>query len=205
MEFADRDFAAVSARSLARRAKVPHPLINYHFVSKEGLWRAVLETTAGTFLAQFNQRLSGLRGVDDVTKLRLVQEDFVRFAAVHPHFHLLMSREARRSTRHLTWLIKEYVNPYFAATTALIRSAQRTGDYVAGEPRHLQYLFIGAATRIYTLGAEVKAITGRSPSSQGMIDDHVRTVINLFFINARTSAAQPTGSRAVRNRKNETP
>ena len=189
VEFGDRDFAAVSTRSVAERAKVQHPLLNYHFKNKEGLWRAVLETTAGAFLSQINKRLIALRGIDDVTKLRMIQEDFVRFAAAHPHYHLLMSREAG-TTQHLKWLIKEYVRPYFDVTTRLIKSAQRSGHYVQGDPKHLQYLFIGAATRIFTLAAEVKIITRRSPFSRTMIDDHVQAVLDLFFIDRRERPGQ---------------
>jgi len=81
----------------------------------------------------------------------------------------------------LKFILAELVRPYFAQVTPLIRAAQRAGKYVEGEPHHLQYLFIGAATRIFTLAAEVKAMTGRPPSSQRMIEEHVTACLGLFF------------------------
>jgi len=180
-EFAEHGFAGASTRAVAAAAGVQHPLLNYHFNNKEGLWHAVLEVTAGHFMAQFRARLAGLRGVDDVTKLRLVQEDFIRFSAANPHFHLLMSQESRRPSRQLSALVKEFVQPYFTDVTALIRSAQRAACYVDGDPRHLQYLFIGAATRIFTLAAEVKLIAGASPFSARMLEQHVAACLGLFF------------------------
>lgn len=196
-EFAEHGFAGASTRAVAAAAGVQHPLVNYHFKNKEGLWRAVLEATAGQFMDQFRARLAGLRGVDDVTKLRLVQEDFIRFSAENPHFHLLMSQAGQHPTKQLSALVNEFVRPYFAAVSALIRSAQRAGCYVEGDPDHLQYLFIGAATRIFTLAAEVKLIAGTSPFSAAMLDRHVAACLNLFL---RTPTAKPAGANSRRKR-----
>ena len=194
-EFAEHGFAGASTRAVAAAAGVQHPLVNYHFKSKEGLWRAVLEATAGQFMDQFQSRLAGLRGVDDVTKLRLVQEDFIRFSAENPHFHLLMSQAGQHPSKQLNALVNEFVRPYFTTISALIRAAQRAGSYVEGDPEHLQYLFIGATTRIFTLAAEVKLITGASPFSAAMLDRHVAACLGLFF---RTSTAKPTGANSRR-------
>src|SRR4051794_8205845 len=61
-EFAEHGFAGASPRAGATAAGVQHPLVSYHFESKEGLWRAVLEATVGAFTQQFKARLAGLRG-----------------------------------------------------------------------------------------------------------------------------------------------
>ena len=207
-KFAQHGFRGASTREVAKLAGVQHPLVNYHFTNKEGLWRAVLAATGGAFLDRFNRRLAGLCGVDEVTKLRLVQEDFIRFAAEHPHFHALMSQEAQHSSRHLKFILTELVRPYFSQVTPLIRAAQRAGKYVEGEPHHLQYLFIGAATRIFTLAAEVKAMTGRPPSSPKMIEEHVTACLGLFFRDRpaenRSLAVRPVRGVATRSRRGRT-
>jgi TetR/AcrR family transcriptional regulator len=204
-EFAQHGFRGTSTREVAKLAGAQHPLVNYHFTNKEGLWRAVLAATGGAFLDRFNRRLAGLRGVDEVTKLRLVQEDFIRFAAEYPHFHALMSQEAQHSSRHLKVILTELVRPYFSQVTPLIRAAQRAGKYVEGEPHHLQYLFIGAATRIFTLAAEVKAMTGRPPSSPKMIEEHITACLGLFFRDRpaehRSLAVRPVRGAATRSRR----
>jgi TetR/AcrR family transcriptional regulator len=194
-EFATHGFAGASTRAVAAAAGVQHPLLSYHFKSKEGLWRAVLAATAGHFVDQFKARLAGLRGVDDVTKLRLVQEDFVRFSAQNPHFHLLMSQEARRASKQLNAMVKDFIRPYFVEVTTLIRSAQQAGCYVDGDPYHLQYLFIGATTRIFSLAAEVRLITGASPFSAPMLERHVAACLDLFFRPSSVAHKRTTASR----------
>lgn len=198
-EFAKHGFEGVSTRTVATLAGIQHPLLNYHFKNKEGLWRAVMTATGGRFMEQFSARLAQLRNLDDVTKLRMVQEEFIRFSGRNPHFHLLMSQEAQRTSKQLSWLVREMVKPYFNELAPLIRSAQRAGCYVDGDPHHLQYLFIGAATRIFTLAGEVNLITGRSPFSARMIDDHVTACLSLFFRKPAAPSAAPI--RAARRSK----
>jgi AcrR family transcriptional regulator len=205
-EFATHGFQGVSTRTVAARAGVQHPLVNYHFKDKEGLWRAVLAATGGRFMKHFSARLAELRGVDEVARLRIVQEEFIRFAAGNLHFHLLMSQEAQRTGRQLGWLVSEMVKPYFDEIVPLIRSAQRAGAYIDGDPFHLQYLFIGAATRIFTLAGEVKLITGRSPFSPRMVEDHVAICLALFFRDvggASQATSRAAGRKGERARRRE--
>src|SRR3984893_18791197 len=42
-EFADRGFEAASIRSIAERTGLQHPLITYHYPTKDALWRATAE------------------------------------------------------------------------------------------------------------------------------------------------------------------
>src|SRR5471032_1207771 len=44
-EFAERGFEAASIRSIAERTGFQHPLITYHYPSKDLLWQAVAEDT----------------------------------------------------------------------------------------------------------------------------------------------------------------
>ncbi len=181
-EFADRGFEGASTRSVATKAGVQHPLVTYHFGNKEGLWKAVITTASFNFSEYFKEQIADGRGeADPVIQLKRLQEAFIRFAAANPHFHWLMSHEGSRESERLTWLVEERVRSYFDRVAGLIRAAQKQGRYVEGDPYHLQYLFIGAVTRLYMLSAEVKQVTGRSPYSKKFVEEHVRVCGSLFF------------------------
>ena len=180
-EFAERGFDGATTRSIAQRGNLRHALVIYHFETKTGLWKAVMQDIISGFNDMFEQRLAGLDGVDDVVKLRLLQADFVRMAAAHPELHWLMSHEAGRGGERLDWLMDSLTGTANAIFVDLIASAQRSGHYIQGNPWHLHYIFLGASARIFMLAAEAERFMGHSPFKPHFVKEHVRLCSELFF------------------------
>ena len=180
-EFARNGLEGTSTRAIANSAGIRQSLLVYHFQTKEELWREALLTTNKERRDNLVSRLRGLKGVDSVTKLRLVFEDFVRFAAEHPEFHELMTHVAKSPGDQLNWVVEEYLGSAFATTGELIIIAQEQGKFIAGDPFHLQYMFIGAVSRIFTVSSEAEIIMKRSPFSEEFIKEHTEACISLFF------------------------
>lgn len=188
-EFADKGFDGASTRAIAERADVRHALLIYHFQSKRGIWEAVMTEILTAFRDTFDRRLAGLEGVDDVTKLQLLHADFIRMAAMRPELHWLMSHEAGQGGERIEWIAENLLDANFTTFTTLIRSAQGQGRYVAGDPIHLHYVFLGAAARIFMLAGEVQKIAGRSPFDAGFIEEHILVCRDLFFRDAPEPAS----------------
>lgn len=180
-EFAEFGFEGTSTRTIAAKAGVNHPLVTYHFKNKEGLWRAVMTVVGSNFTEKWQAHLGNQDGADDISRLRLIQETFIRFAAEHPGYHWLMANVGDRPSTRLKWLLANRSKQYFGEITKLIKSAQRQGRYIEGDPLHLQYLFIGAVTRIFMQSAEAERVMGRSPFSPDFVEQHVRLCCALFF------------------------
>lgn len=183
-EFADKGFDGASTRAIAERAEVRHALLIYHFQSKRGIWEAVMTDILTEFRDTFERRLAGLEGVDDVTKLQLLHADFIRLAALRPELHWLMSHEAGQGGERIEWIADNLLDKNFTTFTTLILSAQGQGRYVAGDPIHLHYVFLGAAARIFMLAGEVQKIAGRSPFDADFIEEHILVCRDLFFRDA---------------------
>ncbi len=182
-EFAQKGFDGTSTRIIATNADVRHALVIYHYESKLGLWEAVMRDVLGDYHAAFHNRLEGLRGIDDATKLALLQADFIRMAAARPELHWLMSHEAGVRGPRIKWVIDELVGEGFEIFAQLIRGAQAEGRYVEGDPYHLHYMFLGAAARIFMLSAEMELLTGRSPFDPAFVEEHVKACLRLFHLN----------------------
>lgn len=180
-EFGDHGFEGASTRAIAATAGLQHTLVTYHFKGKEGLWRAAVSSLLAGYADTLIDRIHGLRGVDDVTKLRLINEDFVAFSAKSLSFHRIMSHVSSSNSPQLDWLIDEYLRRTFDARAELIRSAQKQGRHVQGDPYHLEYIFIGAVTRVFLLAPEVEKVTGRSPFTPEFIAEHTRLCLDLFL------------------------
>jgi hypothetical protein len=91
--------------------------------------------------------------------------------------------------------VENRAKSYFKTIAKLIRSAQRAGRYVEGNPYHLQYLFIGAVTRILMQSAEAEQVMGVSPFSPKFVESHIRTCCALFFREPPLSSRQRSQKR----------
>jgi AcrR family transcriptional regulator len=107
--FSERSFDGASTRSIAELAGVTQPLLNDHFAGKEELWRAAVDDPFERFRASTQDRLSGLRGVDDVTIAKLMVRHFVEFSAANPQLHRIIMQESKRAGARLDWMIETHV------------------------------------------------------------------------------------------------
>jgi len=180
-EFAKNGYEGTSTRVIATKARVKHPLLTYHFQNKEKLWQTAITSILTNYRSAFDSRLEGLRGVDETTTLRLISEEFIRFSANNVNFHRIMAHVAFTQSKRLDWLVNEHLRHIFDKRAVLIRAAQKAGCYIHGDPYHLDYVFVGAATRIFMLSGEVEKMMRKSPFNSDVVDEHVRICLSLFF------------------------
>src|SRR5271165_3013656 len=109
--FSERSFDAATTREIAARAGVTQPLLNYHFSSKDELWRTAVD---GLFVAlnhSISARVQGLRGVDEATRARLLVRDFIYFSATHPELHRIITQECKVDGPRMDWLVERHIRP----------------------------------------------------------------------------------------------
>lgn len=182
LEFADKGFEGASTRGIAEAAGVRQSLLVYHFQTKETLWLETIHMLNSAFVTKFKERIKGLEGVDAVTKLRLVLEDLIRYGASKPGAFKLIYQIATVPRAIREQVVEQQVRKTFSDLSRLIVAAQEQGKFVQGDPVHLQYLFHGAATRVFAVANESKLILERDIYEQAFIDQHVETCLKLFFI-----------------------
>jgi AcrR family transcriptional regulator len=179
--FAGHGFEGATTRAIARRAGVALAALPYHFETKEALWRAAADRIFGQLGETFARRLEGLEGVDTPTRLRLLLRDFVRFQARHPELHRFMIQEGIGKSPRLAWLVEKHIRPIYDFTRAMVEAAQGERITPPGRPEHLHYMLIGAASSAYALAAEFELLTGRDPSDEKLVAEHVAALERLFF------------------------
>ena len=95
VEFGAKGFDGASTRSIADRVDAHQPQINYHFESKEALWRAAVDHLFGLLGAEGRCRARRHRRPRDrLADFAEVIRRFVRFAAAHPELNQIMVHEA---------------------------------------------------------------------------------------------------------------
>ncbi len=183
-EFAGKEFDGASTREIAERANVNHPLIGHHFGSKELLWKATAKDIFGHYVRQQRERYKGLDGVDQLVLLRLMLREFILFSAKVPQLHRFMVQANDGGEDRLEWLIKQHLAPGISMDLMLLKKAQQAGMLRPGDVMHLRYLFIGAATSVFTLAEEYEFMSKQDPFDDAFVEKHVEMVLSLFLTSA---------------------
>lgn len=180
-EFADKGFDGASTRIIAEKAEVNYRLIGHHFGNKELLWQATAKDVFGEYVVQQRRRYQGLNGVDQPILLRLMLREFILFSARVPQLHRFMVQANEGGEKRLEWLIQNHLAPGISMDLMLLQKAQEEGMLRSGDVMHLRYLFIGAATSVFTLAEEYQFMSKQNPFDEDFIDKHIEMVLSLFL------------------------
>ncbi len=179
--FAEHSFEGAATREIAARAGVTQPLLNYHFSSKDELWRAAVGGLFGALNLALTTRESGLRGVDELTTLKLLVREFVHFSARHPQLHRIITSECRADGPRMDWLVDHHTRPLYEATVARYARLVEQGQVRGIAPPHFYYLVTGAGPTMFVLGPECRRLTGLDPTADEVIEAHADAVIAFLF------------------------
>jgi TetR/AcrR family transcriptional regulator len=179
--FSERGFDGASTREIASRAGVTQPLLNYHFSSKDELWRAAVDGIFEALAAALTERAQGLRGVDGLTTARLLVREFIGFSARNPQLHRIITQECKVDGPRMDWLVERHVRPMYEAATEQFAELAEQGHVPAIPPAHLYYILTGAGPTMFVLGPECRRLSGLDPSSDEVIEAHADAVCLLLF------------------------
>jgi len=186
--FSERSFDGASTRAIAELAGVTQPLLNYHFAGKEELWRAAVDDLFERFRTSTRHRLSGLRGVDDVTIAKLMVRHFVEFSAANPQLHRIIMQESKRAGARLDWMVETHVRPLYENAVAMFERLAGRGQLAPVAAAHLYYLLTGAGATVFVMGPECQRLTGVDAFAPEFVAAHADLVVDLL-IHAATKEA----------------
>jgi AcrR family transcriptional regulator len=179
--FAERSFDGATTRAIAAQAGVTQPLLNYHFTSKDELWRAAVDALFQTLTSSMLAHLEQLRGVDDLTAAKARVREFVTFSARNPQLHRIITQESKADSPRMDHLVEHHVRPLYEGTVALFEHLVRDGVVPDIPPAHLYYILTGAGPTMFVLGPECRRLTGLDPESDEVIEAHADAVCTLLF------------------------
>jgi AcrR family transcriptional regulator len=179
--FAERSFDGATTREIAARAGVTQPLLNYHYRSKDELWRAAVDSLFESLTNSMTAHREELQGVDELTGARLRVRQFVVFSARNPQLHRIITQECKADSARMDYLVEHHVRPLYETTVALFEHLVRDGVVPSIAPAHLYYLLIGAGPTMFVLAPECRRLTGLDPSSDEVIEAHADAVCTLLF------------------------
>jgi AcrR family transcriptional regulator len=182
--FSERSFDGASTREIAARADVTQPLLNYHFRAKEELWRAAVDSLFERLNGTLDDRAHGLRGVDEVTRAKLLVREFVTFSARNPQLHRIIMQESKADGPRMDYLVDRHVRPIYERTTEIFESLKREGAVPDVPAPYLYYILTGAGPTMFVLAPECRRLSSLDPTQEDVIEAHADAVCRLMFAGA---------------------
>jgi AcrR family transcriptional regulator len=205
-EFAERGFDAASIRNIGARTGLQHPLITYHYRTKEILWKAVAENAFEEIRKLWDEAAQGEEDYPSPLEyLRARYFDFLSFPIRHPDFHHFMVRESRPGNPRLPWLVETILLPTLERLLPAIRKAQAQGQLPKGHsPVLVHYMLIGMTSVLSSLKDEIWQ-TARIHTGQAKVVNSYMALLDaaIFRPNAGPPSTPPPAKPAARKKLGE--
>lgn len=181
--FSEKGFEGARMRDIAARADIAHAMINYYFACKQSLWEAAVASLferMGPILRPSEEDIARL-GDDPRQFLKTMVYRYVRFCAQNPDYARIIIQETGRDTDRLRWIVNNHIKQLHTDVRNLARIGVETGVFPQASPTALSYILIGACQMIYAMSPEAKLTWGRDVSSEETMEEHIDTLMALFF------------------------
>jgi TetR/AcrR family transcriptional regulator len=190
-EFAARGFEGASIRAIADRLDLQHPLITYHYRSKDILWRAAAEHAFAQIRTEWDILAPEGSELSPLVRLRQEYTALFRYTVAFPEFHRFMRQEALTNNPRLKWLAETVLAPLLARLLPQIIEAQKRGLLPAVDPILFHYMMVSLTAALSAFGPEMQVTSGLSSGDTKVVEAYWRLVDETVF------GEQPKTDRAT--------
>jgi AcrR family transcriptional regulator len=182
-EFAQNGFDGASIRAIADRLGLEHPLITYHYRTKDILWRAAAEHAFAQIRAEWD--ISAPEGSDlsPLTRLRQEYTTLFRYTVAFPEFHRFMRQETLTNNPRLRWVAEAVLAPLLGRLLPQIVEAQKQGVLPAVDPILFHYMMVSLTATLSEFGPEMQVTSGLSSGDPKVVEAYWRLIDGIVFGN----------------------
>ena len=180
-EFAAHGFEGASTRAIATRAGTHQPQINYHFESKEALWRAAVDHLFARLDDRLDEHLpDDVDGLPSREVFCAYVRAVVRAVAGLPELNRIIVQEATIGSDRLDWIVDAHTRSRYDLLVALWRDLRATGDAHDIDETIFYYSLIGASSLAYVNAPEARLL-GQDTLSARFVEAHADALITMFL------------------------
>ncbi len=175
--FARDGFDGASLPKIADMAGIAHPLIHYHFGSKDNLWRETVDYALGDLSREASTIRTASRGLSPLDRLRVLIRAFTHFAARCPdHFGLILA-EARSDSDRFGWIQENYTADFLESLKAIIQEAQEQQQIRAIPLGNLAFMLMGSMLLYFTVNPTLP----KEVEIEQLADEHAELLIDIIL------------------------
>jgi TetR/AcrR family transcriptional regulator len=192
-EFAERGFEGASIRAIADRLGLQHPLITYHYRSKDILWRAAAEHAFSQIRAGWDTLAPENSDLPPLARLREEYATLFRYTVAFPEFHRFMRQEAFAKSPRLKWVAESVVTPLLGRLIPQIIAAQKQGLLSAVDPILYHYMMVSLTATLSGFGPEMQMTSRLSAKNPRVVEDYWGLVDETVF--GKHARRKPPGAK----------
>ncbi len=176
-EFADHGFEGASTRAIASGAGAHQPQINYHFASKEDLWKAVLLQ----LLAELDAEIAVDPAATPRQAMEAIIAGVVAMAAKRPELNRIMIHEGTHPSERLEWLVEAQLRPRTEPFLAVWQGLVDAGEAAPIPSQVIYHILVGAASLLHANAPEARLLNGIEPSDPAIVKMHTEALISMLL------------------------
>src|SRR3979411_2286906 len=180
-EFAKRGVEGASTRAIADRLGLQHPLITYHYRTKDILWRAAAEHAFAQIKAGWDVSAPESSKLPPLVRLREEYATLFRYTVAFPEFHRFMRQEALTNNPRLRWVAEAGLAPLLGRLIPQIVAAQKEGFLPAVDPILFHYMMVSLTATLSGFGPEMQITSGLSAENPKVTEAYWRLVDETIF------------------------
>ena len=170
--FTTQGFDGISIKAIEQASGTKRGLVTYHFDDKESLWRQVADHVFNQLSQLSKAETAAIQSLEVEAQVRAHLTHFIIQSARHPEVSRLIIQEGKAMTWRLEYLVDTHIRPRLSMLAGLM---DRKLD------AHTLYMFLGAATLVFDVEAEVERMFGFNPRQDEFVIEHAKRVCDLFI------------------------
>lgn len=183
--FSEQGYNGTSFAAVAKAAQHSKALVQYHFPSKEQLWKnavrhvwqqrdsALPRYLDDQFLAQLDEQAQN-------QMIRQLCRGLIRFTADNPQWVKIMYLEASNPGPRLEWMVEEFFQQDFAAGSAMVELAQQRKLLPTADPMSTLFIMGGMMIHYVNVAPITQRITGIDPLTDEQIEHYVDNFLRIL-------------------------
>jgi AcrR family transcriptional regulator len=176
--FSEQGFDGVSIRDLENAAEVQRGLLAYHFVDKEGLWKAAADRTFGLLQDEVSGRSEVLRDLPEQERVAATIRFYVRFCSRHPELSRMLSQEGRQDSWRIRYLVEHHISGITSALSTPVRQALGLDEQGF---MHWFYMLVGASSTIFSHAPECQVLFGVDSLQEPVVEAHAELMVKMLL------------------------
>jgi AcrR family transcriptional regulator len=177
--FAEKGFAAVGIREIAREAGLNSATLYHYFENKEGIYATVLERTFDQ-LVEILHEISQ-KEMEPEPLLRFAIDRYIDFIKDHRDILKILVHEFNLETDIVADVATKFYNKFFKIAEEMLAARERDTGVRQIEPKHLLISGIGLCIIYFTIAPLFDLLEGKDQLSPQMLAEWKKTVSDLML------------------------